>query len=89
MLLALLSELMPEWICRGSFSFVGLCILFCKNRFDGFASWFSGEFCFVTCGTDNLYCTLPVTIVVVNTMMIVMHANMPNSKQSGGNVRPD
>jgi hypothetical protein len=50
---------------------------------------FSGEFFFVTCGTDSLYCTLQVTIIVVNIMMIDMHAIMRDSKQSGGNVRPD
>jgi len=50
---------------------------------------FSGEFFIVTRGTDNLYCTLRVTIIVVNTIMIDMHANMRDSKQSGGNLRPD
>ena len=50
---------------------------------------FSGKFFVVTCGTDNLYCKLGVILIVVNTMMIDMHADMRDTKQSGGNVRPD
>jgi hypothetical protein len=57
--------------------------------FSVFASWSSGKLFVVTCRLDNQYCMLLVRIIVVNIIMIDIHANMRVSKQSGGNVRPD
>ncbi len=49
----------------------------------------SGKLLVVTSRLDNRYCTLLVRIIVVNIIMIDIHANMSDRKQSGGNVRPD
>ena len=49
----------------------------------------SDEIFVVTCRLDNRYCTLLVIIIVVNTIMIDIHANMRDRKQSGGKVRLD
>ncbi len=82
-----------HWWQSGFVEFLFLLLNFAscsvKNVLMGLPIGFSGEFFFVTCSIDNLYCTVWVTIIVMNTMMIDMHANMRDSKQSGGNVRPD
>ena len=49
----------------------------------------SGELFVVTCYLDNRYCMLLVGKIVVNIIMFDVHANMHDSKQTGGNVRPD
>ncbi len=49
----------------------------------------SGKLFVVTCCLDNQYCMLLVGNIVVNMIMIDVHANMHDSRQSGGNVRPD
>ncbi len=49
----------------------------------------SGKLFVVMCHLDNRFCMLLVRIIVVNIIMIDIHANMRVSKQSDGNVRPD
>jgi hypothetical protein len=46
----------------------------------------SGKSFVVTCCLDNRYCTLLVIIIFVNTIMIDIHANMSDRKQSDGKV---
>ena len=49
----------------------------------------SGKLFVVTCHLDDRYCTLLVSIIVVNIIMIDIHTNMHDRKHSGGKVRPD
>ncbi len=46
----------------------------------------SGKLLVVTCCPDSQHCTLLVIIIVVNTIMIDVHANMHDRKQSGSKV---
>ncbi len=49
----------------------------------------SGKLLVVTYHLDNRYCTLLVIIIIVNIIMIDIHAHMHDRKESGGKVRPD
>ncbi len=55
----------------------------------GFLVRSSGELLVVTCCLDNRYCMLLVIIIIVNIIMIGVHANTHDRKQSSGKERPD
>jgi hypothetical protein len=80
---------MAEWTYRIVAFCVKLYVLFDKDLLVCLPVRCSGKLLVVTCHLDNWYCTLLVRISIVNIIMIDIHANMHDRKQSGGEVRPD
>ena len=60
----------------GIITFCDKLYFFAKKCFSGIASWLSDNFFVVPCCLNIIYCTLLVTIIIVNTMIVDMHANI-------------